>query len=1234
MVRRSVLRLIILLALITLMVGALFAMQNDLIAFASINYVSEITISNDGENGYLYGNGGTFNKADTLQQVFDDLLSQEIASNAIVNFDNVVTSDKVVLSGKRKVVIGGEANYSGTSADTFITINDGDLAIIGAHLSSATSNLVRVNEGAEMSMESGSLTIDGALDNKYITATLINNGSVKIVGGVILFNATGAENAGSAIAQAGANSQLVIEENVGSSVEIKGNNALNIEGGSVSINGGEYVATADKGATNGNAMLVINDAKITLSNGTFSSVTPNKTIELRGGNDSTFSFNGGNILGKIRFGKRESNEGTNLFVGGRTIQPCINGYVSLFSNGESLTTENAKLEVETIEGYYCLGWLNLEDLTPSLTMFESDAIITPTLSNIYTITFEINGNKVEKEVSYGTSVNPTYEELGVSLGYEITWENEIGESEQAPFKVLSDVKYVGTLNLLEPTINDIEDLELVYSGENHLINVDLVSYEGLNYSYEWQKKETDWQTIATGASLSVERVADSGQYRLKVIVDDGTLSNESFSNEFSVNVIKGEYQSVVHKAFSGQYNNDKRLSDYILEEYFSWENEDEVPSVTKKEYKAFYCDDVANYNAKEVWITVDLVKADAVEGTHPTIANSYVYDPAKTLKDYPFTHSTWRWSDESQVPQAGGSNNYYGAYYNPDRDNYEDYYTQVALVIGKASYSSIPDVCVTIEYKSGLTGEYVDEYFRSTLGYYKVAPTSLDDKLNAVREFVLDGVYNEDTKNYNDYTDCKIRVTVTKGSNSVDYNSDNTIYGGEYSPEKTLSDITLYPNWRWENPSEVPTVNKRNYVIIFNLDVNLYEDFYLDVTLIIDKATLTNESHSPLSGTYSPTQKLEDFTLENGWSFVTGNDVPTVDVTNYPAILDKGENYNIFSGYITLNLSKATYDTSTFSFADKIVTYDGNAHSISISGTLPQGVSVVYYNNDKVNAGRHVVEVSFIIGDSTNYNLIQPQQAVLSILKATPSIIVEESYHYAYNGNIRLPSATINNAVQTLKVEYDVEPREIGEYEVKFVALENTNYNSVEKTIKVIINPNKISINGVYSENVTSFIGSVVNQEVGIDTNSNLSMEITSLTNDETSFKILLNDEAKPGNYKVQILLPDGMNNDVAEVYYLGNEKQALEFVVSGNYLIFETTALGNFVIVAGEPWTMVEESGIEWWGWLLISIAIAITIALSSVGVIIAYKKGKLPVEKIKNLIKLKQKTKEDKSGDIDEEK
>lgn len=91
-----------------------------------------------------------------------------------------------------------------------------------------------------------------------------------------------------------------------------------------------------------------------------------------------------------------------------------------------------------------------------------------------------------------------------------------------------------------------------------------------------------------------------------------------------------------------------------------------------------------------------------------------------------------------------------------------------------------------------------------------------------------------------------------------------------------------------------------------------------------------------------------------------------------------------------ITIAKATYDMSDITFADGNFTYDKEAHSIAISGTLPDGVTVTYEGNDKVNAGEHTVTAKFT-GDSANYNAIPDMTAMLTIDKAMPVYTTPEN---------------------------------------------------------------------------------------------------------------------------------------------------------------------------------------------------------------------------------------------------
>lgn len=80
-------------------------------------------------------------------------------------------------------------------------------------------------------------------------------------------------------------------------------------------------------------------------------------------------------------------------------------------------------------------------------------------------------------------------------------------------------------------------------------------------------------------------------------------------------------------------------------------------------------------------------------------------------------------------------------------------------------------------------------------------------------------------------------------------------------------------------------------------------------------------------------------------------------------------------------IQKKKYDMSGVKFEDKMVTYNGKAHSIEISGKLPKGVEA-YYTKAQTEVGRYDMWVSFKVNEE-EYESIEPMHAVLVIRPAS-----------------------------------------------------------------------------------------------------------------------------------------------------------------------------------------------------------------------------------------------------------
>ena len=168
-------------------------------------------------------------------------------------------------------------------------------------------------------------------------------------------------------------------------------------------------------------------------------------------------------------------------------------------------------------------------------------------------------------------------------------------------------------------------------------------------------------------------------------------------------------------------------------------------------------------------------------------------------------------------------------------------------------------------------------------------------------------------------------------------------------------------------------------------------------------ATLTVERQNPLSFGDSKygAQYISRCKLEGGLSFrykPKGADdsvyspVEPTQAGEYVVRAQSLETINYYAATVTreFTINKADYNMSGVTFEDATYTYDGEEKTLTISGTLPAGVSVSYSQNALTDAGFIEVVASFE-GDYLNYNHISAKIAILTINKAENPVIISVS---------------------------------------------------------------------------------------------------------------------------------------------------------------------------------------------------------------------------------------------------
>ena len=155
-----------------------------------------------------------------------------------------------------------------------------------------------------------------------------------------------------------------------------------------------------------------------------------------------------------------------------------------------------------------------------------------------------------------------------------------------------------------------------------------------------------------------------------------------------------------------------------------------------------------------------------------------------------------------------------------------------------------------------------------------------------------------------------------------------------------------------------------------------------------------------------PVHSIEALTSDNTGVVVKGSNIydgnaKEVNVTYNGFILSKDDDYritysnNINAGENTatatitginafknmetksFTIAKATYNMSGVKFENKTETYSGSEYTVLTSGTLPDGVTAIYTDNKRTNAGSQEAEVAFTSTDK-NYK-ISSMKATLTV---------------------------------------------------------------------------------------------------------------------------------------------------------------------------------------------------------------------------------------------------------------
>ena len=284
----------------------------------------------------------------------------------------------------------------------------------------------------------------------------------------------------------------------------------------------------------------------------------------------------------------------------------------------------------------------------------------------------------------------------------------------------------------------------------------------------------------------------------------------------------------------------------------------------------------------------------------------------------------------------------------------------------------------------------------------------------------------------------------------------------------------------WTDPSAVIGGALGSYGWTFTPDDAVNYETFTGVAQITAHFKLTGITVSGAKTVYKPYESFDPTGMTVTASYAMGKADTVVDnyFITYPTsslqhfvISDDGKSLIItyiengikVKANVTIEIDANRYDMSGVRMNNLAVDYDGEFHSLTLTGTLPDGVTLIGYtyngeDNDGgvKNAGTYLVEAVFSIADPDNYKMPE-LSATLLISKAASNITVPDNTgEYTYDGTLQTVDlgATVDNTEQQIKYSNNTftDVPEGGRLEITVFVEESDNYLAASKTVTVTVN--------------------------------------------------------------------------------------------------------------------------------------------------------------------------------------
>lgn len=502
--------------------------------------------------------------------------------------------------------------------------------------------------------------------------------------------------------------------------------------------------------------------------------------------------NGGTIKNCAFYGKAEG------IVGAAGIAYTNNGTVS-----KSLVAANVKATGETVENEFVAG--TVYATAPNASDSNFVKYLTTEQGGIYAD--EMKDLKLDGW-SAAKGRLPVPEVLA-------------GNTSATEAALLSEAKVVTLDDVTDETFN-------LYNGW-YLV---LPAREKTGFSFDgWKEGESSY---GPGAEVEIsENTAFTAQWVLNEIVFVSQSEDISKIYDGTESTIAAEFTHDLTITYEWYY----RSSDEVEFEKIDGQNASSLSLTNVASSGTYYC--VATVNADGLTVnkqsgnfTVVISKADYTDVVYPygeglTEIDGGVYS-GKTLSEFTLAEGFFWVAPETTATVDFTE---YEAYYNTDKDNYNDYFLNIRLVLKMATYTGedideVPSFSGTYSKTQSLSA-FVFENSSFRWKDSSVTPT-VDVK-------TYEAFFNADPVNYNDYS-LSVTVDLAKGVFTQDMLPYIPSFSVTYDPERTLDDIVLPENVFWQEKTEKPVVSKSSYQAYFNSDSDNYENYCFPIEIAVAKA--------------------------------------------------------------------------------------------------------------------------------------------------------------------------------------------------------------------------------------------------------------------------------------------------------------------------------------------------------------------------------------------------------------